>query len=278
MEAAVRLGYTSSACTDIPCVWNQCFVKNVKSAPVANIKFYTSKAKQKLTETKRNPRLLPTPASDIEQRDFLNALKSIDANIVGLSAFKEHCGNFIGIGPSVKTKRLPANLRDLYCKDNCSLSEEDIFNLSNRTFDNFSVSSEEIKYVEEITKTQSLSPTWHQVRLGRITASLAGEVMQTTITKPSVSLIKKICLPRDQPLSVPAVEWGKKHEDNAFRLYENVLHKSNVSSYECTSKNVFIVNLQKYHTEGTLVKSGFHIASLVHLQMALPGVHVLVKG
>lgn len=70
MEAAVRLGYTLSACTDVPCVWNQCFVKNVKPAPVANIKFYSAKAKQKLTKTKRTPRPLATHSSDIEQSDF----------------------------------------------------------------------------------------------------------------------------------------------------------------------------------------------------------------
>lgn len=124
---------------------------------------------------------------------FLNALKSLDTNIVGLSAFKEHCSNFIGIGPRVNTNRLPANLRDLYSKDNSSLSEEDIISLSNRTFDHFSVTSEQIKYVEEVTKTQSLSSTWHQARLGQITASVAGEVMQTNVEKPSVSLIKKMC-------------------------------------------------------------------------------------
>ncbi|KAL3884662.1 hypothetical protein ACJMK2_024780 [Sinanodonta woodiana] len=30
IEAAVRLGYTSSTCTDRPCEWNACFVKNVE--------------------------------------------------------------------------------------------------------------------------------------------------------------------------------------------------------------------------------------------------------
>ncbi|XP_013411941.1 uncharacterized protein LOC106174794 [Lingula anatina] len=45
IEAAVRLGYTTSACTDEPCVWNECFVKNVEPAPIAEINFYSATAK-----------------------------------------------------------------------------------------------------------------------------------------------------------------------------------------------------------------------------------------
>ena len=53
LEAAVRLGYTSSTCTDVPCAWNQCFVRKVNPAIVCDIKFYKESAKQKLRDSKK---------------------------------------------------------------------------------------------------------------------------------------------------------------------------------------------------------------------------------
>ena len=56
LEAAVRLGYTCSACTDVPCQWNQTFVKHVTAEPMARIKFYKETAKGKLANSLRPPK------------------------------------------------------------------------------------------------------------------------------------------------------------------------------------------------------------------------------
>jgi hypothetical protein len=46
VEAAVKLGYTKTACTEEPCKWNEDFVKTVVPAKINAIKFYnTSKSK-----------------------------------------------------------------------------------------------------------------------------------------------------------------------------------------------------------------------------------------
>ena len=51
VEAAVRLGLTSKACNDVPCQWNQNFTKDVNLAPIAQIQFYSKKAKSKLKKS-----------------------------------------------------------------------------------------------------------------------------------------------------------------------------------------------------------------------------------
>ena len=40
VEAAVRLGYTSVACTSQPCKWNNDFVNKIQGEMIKNIQFY----------------------------------------------------------------------------------------------------------------------------------------------------------------------------------------------------------------------------------------------
>ena len=40
VEAAVRLGYTTLACTDVPCQWNNHFAKKVECETLEEIKLY----------------------------------------------------------------------------------------------------------------------------------------------------------------------------------------------------------------------------------------------
>ncbi|VDI60785.1 Hypothetical predicted protein [Mytilus galloprovincialis] len=59
VEAAVRLGYTTKLCTELPCKWNADFVKKVQPAPVKDIQFYKTscinKAKKASLISKETP-------------------------------------------------------------------------------------------------------------------------------------------------------------------------------------------------------------------------------
>ena len=83
IEAAVRLGYTSTACTDDVCRWNQCFTKSVEPAKVSDIKFYKASAKEKIKKWKA----LPTAPTQEEQDEFLQAIFESNPRTVGLCAF-----------------------------------------------------------------------------------------------------------------------------------------------------------------------------------------------
>ncbi|XP_021362623.1 uncharacterized protein LOC110456300 [Mizuhopecten yessoensis] len=258
MEAAVRLGYTRSACTDVSCVWNQCFTKNVQPAPIADIKFYNQSAKDTLVKKNRNKKAL-APATDVEQQDFLRSLNTLDENLVGLSAFKEYGENFVGLGPPPEENKIPSPLRNIYNEKNNALSNEDLLELSQTTFDNMKISDEQVNYVEDITQSQSSSLTWHHQRSGRITASVAGEVMHTSVSQPSLSLLKKICIPSTSSPDVPALNWGKLHEEDAFKLYK-VMNKVEKTELNICPKGEIILKNTQDHLSLNVKKAGFVIS------------------
>ena len=110
LEAAVRLGYTSSSCTSEACQWNATFLKNVNTAPISGIVFYkdnySSKSATKEKKTVNAP-------SQVELDNFLLALKTVSPKYVLLSAFDEHCDNFIDKTPQVTEDAYPVDLGTL---------------------------------------------------------------------------------------------------------------------------------------------------------------------
>ncbi|XP_057306788.1 uncharacterized protein LOC130644983 isoform X2 [Hydractinia symbiolongicarpus] len=78
IEAAVRLGLTTQTPTDVPCQWNQNFTKDVNPSPVASIQMYSPKFKAPYRQKE-----LPRNPTELEKKDFLNALKDADKYAIG---------------------------------------------------------------------------------------------------------------------------------------------------------------------------------------------------
>ncbi|KAH7959762.1 hypothetical protein HPB49_013685 [Dermacentor silvarum] len=97
------------------------------------------------------------------------------------------------------------------------------------------------KDAEAATRGQSASPTWFAFRAGRVTASTAHAACRTTLTQPSVSLVKKICYPEESKFSSPATNWGLRKEDIA--------------------RNQYVAEASSQHKEFVCNKSGLHISS-----------------
>ena len=70
IEAAVRLGYTKVACTDLPCKWNNDFIKKIEGTEIRKVKFY-----KKATVKKPIKRTF-SEASEKEQRTLLDNFES----------------------------------------------------------------------------------------------------------------------------------------------------------------------------------------------------------
>ena len=119
MVAAVRLGYTSRACTELPCYWNNDFVKKVKPAPVHSIQFYKKSA------TKRNRYATPSIATDPEKKQLLDSLASCSRQPVGLSLFTEHCHPFCWKA-TAELEQLPRYLTSLYKLDYASMTPTEL--------------------------------------------------------------------------------------------------------------------------------------------------------
>ncbi|KAM7309489.1 uncharacterized protein ISCGN_013120 [Ixodes scapularis] len=54
---------------------------------------------------------------------------------------------------------------------------------------------------------------------GRVTASTMKSVCSTSVEKPSLSVLKRICYPEDGKFSTPATRWGLDHEEEAVQSY-----------------------------------------------------------
>ena len=115
----------------------------------------------------------------------------------------------------------------------------------------------EAQIIEERTRNQSQSTAWHDQRLGRITASVMGDVMKTNHTTPSKSIIKTICEPTNLN-HVPAIRWGNEHEEDAFRLYTNVYTNGGAPPSTVISGEVY-TTISFHHAEGQVVKSGLQV-------------------
>jgi hypothetical protein len=86
LEAAVRLGYTSSSCTSEAGQWNATFLKNVNAAPISDIVFYKDNYGSKSATKKKKTVNAP---SQVELDNFLLALKTVSPKSVLFSAFDE---------------------------------------------------------------------------------------------------------------------------------------------------------------------------------------------
>lgn len=219
VEAAVRNGYTKQACTEQPCAWNKCFTKSVEPAPMCDIKFYKESAKQRLMKSKRKRKPPPPPSSKEKQESFLKSLTDIATKPVGLSIFKETAHVWKSSASSV-IKQLPKPLTSLFNDSNKQLTPQELENKYEATFNNLKATDEECEYLKKSTINQSNSLTWHEQRVGRITASVANDVLHTSVDNPSQSLVKKICYQNKKQINVPSLMWGREKEKNALDQYK----------------------------------------------------------
>ena len=217
VEAAVRLGYTSRACTELPCCWNNDFVKKVKPATIHNIKFYKKSAIDKV-QKKRYP--APVASTSQEQQQLLTLLADCSRPPIGLSLFKEHSSLF-RCTATAQLERLPQPLTALFKMEYASLPKPELDTEVGRILPSITVTDAEVRYVDKCTQNQAACLTWFQMRAGRITASRAHAVLHTRLDHPSASLLQGICSDVCKPFYSAATTWGKEDESDALLVYRN---------------------------------------------------------
>ena len=79
---------------------------------------------------------------------------------------------------------MPVNLRKFYAAGDAQKSNTELQHLGEKLISGMKVTEADIAYVENITRRQSRSIFWHQMRAGRITASKAHLVLRTYFEKP----------------------------------------------------------------------------------------------
>ena len=166
--------------------------------------------------TQQKKRVVTSTSS--EKKAFLTALKSIYPKAVVLTTvFKNETQTSIQTtstvskpsrrNPSIPVQTLPRTMMSLYDPVYRSMPASEFDQECNQIFHKLSI-TEESKFLANSTSLQSMSNTWHEHRLGRITASRFGQACRTNPQKPSKSLVDSI-LTRSQ-FSSQATQWGNR--------------------------------------------------------------------
>ena len=253
LEAAVQLGYTRSACTDVPCQWNQNFTKNIQPKQIGKIKFYSKEAKDKVVKSTKAPKRV---ATQLEQEAFIAALAK-HGRFVGMSGFAAHSSAYVKQAQPAPTK-LPDSLGMLFEVRHCQLSTKDLETLCKDFVRDYTITREVAGVVEEATKQQASSKHWYAARVGRITASIAHQALHTSQSNPAPSLLKKICT-EVKPLRVPAVQWGVDHEEDALNVLRHTRAGFVLPSDRPTPYNVLVSDMLP-HSKWQLSKAGLTIS------------------
>lgn len=208
------MGYNKQTCTEQLCVWNQCFTKKVQPCTIAKTDFYKNEGKTRLRKTPKPEVSSSTPE---EQSGYLESLNTCKVKPIVLSTFSPYNDQFKSKHTVSTPVSLPVNLRTVY-----SVSPHDqLVPVMEGIINRMSITEEQVDYLEKQTLKQASSIVWREVRLGRITTSVAYDFLHTNQTKPAESLIKRVCMPSQSLSTVPAVKWGVTNEANALSEFNN---------------------------------------------------------
>ena len=104
-----------------------------------------------------------------------------------------------------------------------------------QAIERFQVSTIHRQHIEEITRDQSTTREWYDVRAQRITSSICGRILIQK--QKSVALLRCSLYPKPlcEPLP-PPIAWGRKHEVTACRMYRDVMVSeghNGLTTYPC---------------------------------------------
>ncbi|KAG5863323.1 hypothetical protein JTB14_025937 [Gonioctena quinquepunctata] len=85
---------------------------------------------------------------------------------------------------------------------------------------NGKLSGEQCQNILLATVKHNKSKEWSNQRAGTITALNFMRACKTSLSKPSLSLIKTICYPLEYQFKSKATEWGLHYEDDALQAYK----------------------------------------------------------
>ena len=182
-----------------------------------------------------NTENIPSPTKQ-EQDQFFAMLAKENPTSAVLSLNSKFCKTF------AHSDQFPTEIPTLFDKSKNLKTAEDVMFFCSKV--GLHASEIEVKNLEMNTKGQSSNRLWFRFRAGRITGSVVYDVFHTDISKPSLSVLNRICYPDKCQFFSEAVEWGKKKENIARKLY-------------CKHE-------EKFHTQFTCTTSGFVMQPGIH--------------
>ncbi|XP_077375730.1 uncharacterized protein LOC144017729 [Festucalex cinctus] len=163
---------------------------------------------------------IPVPTSP-EKAAFYQSLSESVVSCALLTVLPDIHKRFM---PISVLKTLPPPLTSLYQNKYERIHEEDLRKVADEVFRNMKITEEQVATVEKVTRNQSAWATtlWYRQRAGRLTTSDFKALTRTSIERPSLSLINRICYPGSCVLSRDDTRWGCKHAKTAMKLYSSI--------------------------------------------------------
>ncbi|ELU03665.1 hypothetical protein CAPTEDRAFT_202368 [Capitella teleta] len=222
MAARTGLITEEVACTSAQCSWKELSRKKVVPKKLKHINFSRPKKSHIRTPMKRQ-----------KAREHVGNISSTD--IAALQAAAPTAAFFSSISidqdsdtdtASEGESDVPSPLSTLYDPSAKDLSPEDLSARCGFVSRNLRLASDQVSALEEVTRTQAESRTWHVHRIGRVTASIVHKMCSGC---PDREKLKTVMRYASFSLShVPAVKWGREKENTARLQYEQqmqVLHQ-----------------------------------------------------
>ncbi len=105
----------------------------------------------------------------------------------------DHSENFV---PEPMKVPLPKPLGQLFRKEFIGLSLQELIDISaQKVIPEVKITPSQASMIASLSISQTESKWWNRYRAYRVTASIFLAVLRTSLTTPSISLIKRICYP-----------------------------------------------------------------------------------
>ena len=110
---------------------------------------------------------------------------------------------------------LPPLLTSLYDPKNTECTSRELVKLSEAVHETIKYSLVEISFVEKCTRGQSHSTIWFDYHLGRIIASIFGQIAKCSERVIPMSLVKSIMQYTSVNPNISSLKWGRLNEVSA---------------------------------------------------------------
>jgi hypothetical protein len=223
-----------TASTSNTCPWNRPRAKILSPKKVSDLVF--KKQKLCMTETSVDPKLkekeYKTPVKEkpnpVNIHRFCDKLQQCNphaafllSNVNTLSKFKKPanaCSLKINDTEKLSLPSPPFMFMDSV-DTSCTIAKVAF----QRYIENISISEDQCKVIETLTRKQSLNKNWSNARCGRITSSNFGQVCKRKEEVVPVSILKNIM--GYTSFQCASVMWGRSHEPAARRIYCKILRE-----------------------------------------------------
>ena len=258
-----------ASCTSVLQQWNKPRKRRLDSKMVEDISFRNEKFN---VESKRNPTdlfdprpsaLKKTTEADIEElKDSLQCLPGT-CGFIHLLSKPEVTNNEQDILPPIP-RNVKARINHQILQGSMPPSLECLQEFGKSFISGITLTDMQREMIEKKTRLQSNCVRWHEERFCRLTASNFGKIIKR---KSEFENLAQELLSNKKLSDLPALKWGREHENDAYESYEQILAQRH-PCFSLRKSGIFIGNPSYLGAspDGILVDESKHIVGIVEIK------------